>query len=207
MDDGRTFDEQEPACEGGWAECLAGAAELERRARKAMGAEGHRLSKAAAGLRAAAGMLATSSRCQVSPIRFGIAGLRGALAAGHLALARRQLGRADLIAAGVLEAAPGHPASFRFVGQVQFALGRYPGAVIAFRQAIAANPNDSFARAFHAQALWYSGEHDAARLAVWYLRSCDGPGARYAAALDRAFRSGSFDDTGAPPAEIQGGSR
>jgi tetratricopeptide (TPR) repeat protein len=189
----------------GWAECLAGALELERRARAAAGSAGQQLARAAAGLRVAAAILAPPRKGKIRPLRFGTAGLSGGLAAGHLCLARRRHGQAALIAAGIMAVAPEHAAAHRFLGQVEFAQGNYAGAVAAYRAAIAANPADALVRAFHAEALWFSGEHDVARVAVWHLRMLDGPGAKLAAALDEAFRDGSISAVKPGRAIGQGG--
>jgi tetratricopeptide (TPR) repeat protein len=120
----------------------------------------------------------------------GPAGLRGALAAGHLAIARGRHYDAELIGGGIEEAAPRHPAGPRLVGQALFAQGRFRPAARAYRAALARNSEDGLARALHAEALWFAGEWEGALCALRRLREGGGPAADLAAALEEAMRVG-----------------
>ncbi len=155
----------------------------------------------AAALRAGARGLRVASRILsrlapstlVAPFRS--VGLRGAIAAGHVAIASGRATHAEVVGVGVAEAAPRSPAGLRLVGQALFAQGKFGLAVRALRGALAAAPDDSLTRALHAEALWFAGERIAARAALAELRRWGGGGA-LAAVLDEAIASGAVDGAG-----------
>ncbi|HEY6101019.1 MAG TPA: hypothetical protein VIW03_16400 [Anaeromyxobacter sp.] len=181
---------------GAAGSCAAQASVLDVRARVEPARRGEPLRAAARGLRAAARILSQLSRCEeIAPFR--PVGLRGALAAGHLALAEGRAARAELVGSGVAEAAPRCAAGLRLVGQALFAQGRFSLAVRALRGALAVDADDPFTRALHAEALWFAGERRAARCAVAMLRSAR-RGDALGAALDAAIRAGALDGAGRP---------
>ncbi len=152
------------------------------------------LRRAARGLRLAARILSQLAPSDaVAPFR--PVGLRGAVAAGHLALAAGRAVQAELVGSGVAEAAPRSPAGLRLVGQALFAQGKFHPAVRALRAALAVDPADRFTRALHAEALWFAGERLAARCALAMLRAAaeDDP---LGAALEEALRAGALEDAG-----------
>lgn len=179
---------------GAASSCAAQACALDARARLEPPLRARELHEAGRGLRVAARLLSQlAPSVGVAPFR--PVGLRGAVAAGHLALASGRAAQAELVGAALAEAVPGSPAGPRLVGQALFAQGRFVLAVRALRGALAAAPDDPLTRALHAEALWFAGERIAARCALALLRSArrDDP---FAAALDLAFRSGALDDAG-----------
>jgi tetratricopeptide (TPR) repeat protein len=195
MDDTRTFEDlaRHAAAEGAAAECAAEALELERRSALLPRLRAEALQRAARGLRLAhrlLGPLAPGARCQARG--FTRAGRRGALAAGHLALARGRPGHAEIIGEGLHEAAPRHPAGLRLVGQALLAQGRYRPAVRAFRGAMALDPDDGYGRALYAEALWLAGDRETALGALAALREGAGPAAALAEALAEAFQVGAI---------------
>ena len=154
--------------------------------------------RAARGLRIAARVLdELAPGAREAPFR--PVGLRGAVAAGHVALAAGDAAEAELIGAGAAEAAPDSPAGLRLVGQALFAQARYGLAVRALRGALAADHADAFTRSLHVEALWFSGEREAARCALAGLRGLDVEGARLAAALHEAIGSGALGRAGGAP--------
>jgi Flp pilus assembly protein TadD len=196
MPDAATFSDVARAlAEAGAADsCAAQASALDARAGVEPAARVEPLRRAARGLRVAARILsqhATSGAVAV----FHPVGLRGAVAAGHLALAAGRAAQAELIGSGLAEAAPESPAGLRLVGQALFAQGKFHLAVRALRGALAADQDDPFTRALHAEALWFAGERVAARCAVAMLRS-SARGDALGAALDEAFRTGALDGAG-----------
>ena len=184
--------------EAGAAEsCAAQASVLDARAAVEPAHRREPLRSGARGLRVAARILSQLARCE-RVAAFRPVGLRGALAAGHLALAEGRAAQAELVGSGVAEAAPRSAAGLRLVGQALFAQGKFHLAVRALRGALAADANDPFTRALHAEALWFSGERLAARCALAMLRSARRDDA-LGAALDAAIRSGALDGAGRPP--------
>jgi hypothetical protein len=199
MSDRSTFaDLARALAEAGAAQsCEAQAAALEARAEVEGANRRAPLRSGARGLRAAARLLSQLAPCErVAPFR--PVGLRGAVAVGHLALAEGRAAQAELVGGGVAEAAPRCAAGLRLVGQALFAQGKFHLAVRALRGALAADADDPFTRALHAEALWFSGERLAARCAVAMLRSARRDDA-LGAALDAAFRSGALDGAGRTP--------
>ncbi len=190
-----TFDDiaRREASAGAGEECNAAAADLLQRAALVAPPRAEALRRAGRGLRIAARTLRDFG---VGPptvrSRFGAVAIRGALAAGHLALAHGRPAQAELVGCGLQEAAPRSPAGLRLVGQALFAQGRYRPAARAFRGALATEPGDGFTRALHAEALWFAGERDAALSAFASLRDAGGTGAELAAALEEAIGCGAL---------------
>ncbi len=155
----------------------------------------------AAALRAAARGLRVASRIlwRIAPSTFVAAfrpvGMRGAVAAGHVALAAGLTAHAEAVGAGICEAVPESPAGPRLVGEALFAQRKFRLAARALRRALGAAPDDWFTRALHAEALWFAGERTAARAALAELRAWGGGGA-LAAALHAAIESGALDGAG-----------
>lgn len=179
---------------GAASSCAAQACALDARARLEPPARSGALREAARGLRVAASLLSRlAPSVGVAPFR--PVGLRGAVAAGHLALAAGCPGEAELVGAAIAEVAPRSAAGLRLVGQALFAQGKFHLAVRALRGALAAEHDDPFTRALHAEALWFAGERVAARCALALLRSAH-PGDPFADGLEAAFRSGALDAAG-----------
>ncbi len=181
---------------GAAAECVGMSDALICDAEGRPGARREALGRAARGLRVAARMLLALGEEAPAASGFGPAGLAGALAAGHLALAAGRTAQAELIGSGVAEALPGHPGGLRLVGLALFAQGRFDLALRAYRGAIAASPRDRFTLALHAEALWFAGRRDEARTALAALRGSASPGGRLAAALECAIRCGALGPRG-----------
>ncbi len=177
---------------GAAAECVGMSDTLICNADGQAGARRQVLERAARGLRVAARMLHALGEEATTASGFGAAGLAGALAAGHLALAEGRTAQAELIGSGVAEALPTHPGGLRLVGLALFAQGRFDLALRAYRGAIAAAPRDRFTLALHAEALWFAGQREEARAALSALRGSASPGGRLAAALDCAIRCGAL---------------
>lgn len=199
MSDASTFFELARAlAEAGAAEsCAVQATALEARASVEPSHRAEPLRSGARGLRVAARILSQVARCdRLAP--FHPVGIRGALAAAHLALAEGRAAQAELVGAGIAEAAPRCPAGLRLVGQALFAQGKFYPAVRALRGALAADPGDPFTRALHAEALWFAGERLAARCAIAMLRSAKKRDS-FGEALDDAIRSGALDAAGRKP--------
>jgi Flp pilus assembly protein TadD len=198
MSDIGTFQELARAlAQAGAAEsCAAQAAVLDARAGVEPEGRTEALHRAARGLRVAARILSQlAPSSAVAPFR--PIGLRGALAAGHLALASGRAAQAELVGEGIAEAAPWSPAGLRLVGQALFAQGRFHLAVRALRGALAVSQDDPLTRALHAEALWFAGERLAARCALAMLRSAERRDP-LAAALDEAVRARALDGAGRP---------
>jgi hypothetical protein len=199
MPDASTFFELARAlAEAGAAEsCLVQATALEARATVEPSHRAGPLRSGARGLRVAARILQQVARCDgIGP--FHPVGIRGALAAGHLALAEGRAAQAELVGEGIAEAAPRCAAGLRLVGQALFAQGKFHPAVRAFRGALAADANDPFTRALHAEALWFAGERLAARCAVAMLRSARKVDP-FGEALEAAIRCGALEAAGRKP--------
>jgi tetratricopeptide (TPR) repeat protein len=196
MPDAPTFDAlaRALAAQGAASSCAAQACALAARARLEPPLRAEALREGARGLREAARILAVlSPGVGVAPFR--PVGLRGAVAAGHLAIASGHAGDAELIGGGVAEAAPRSAAGLRLVAQALFVQGKFRLAVRAIRGALAIDPDDPLTRSLHAEALWFAGERIAARAALALLRSAR-PDDPLAAALAEAFRSGALDGVG-----------
>jgi predicted Zn-dependent protease len=183
------------AREGAGAACDAEAARLMACAAAARPPRARVLRRAALGLAMAArllGRLGTSTR--TAPFR--PIGLRGAAAAGAVALAAGRIRLAELIGLAAAEAAPDSPAGLRLAGQALFAQGRYPAAERALAAALAQDPLDAFSRALHAEALLFGGEPQAAWRALASLRLRGEEAAPLACALERAVRLGALRGAG-----------
>jgi hypothetical protein len=122
-------------------------------------------------------------------------GLRGAVAAGHVALAAGRAVQAELIGAGIAEAAPRSPAGLRLVGEALFAQGKFVLAVRALRGALSAAADDPFTCALHAEALWFAGERTAARAESPPLRA-SGRAISLASVFESVAASGALDGVG-----------
>ncbi len=191
MTDTQTFEDlaRAAARDGAAAECADEASALEERAAVVPAPRSEALLRAARGLRVAARILAATVPGSAPRVQgFGRTGLKGALAAGHLALAKGRPAQAELIGDAVHEASSRSPAGLRLVGQALFAQGRYRPAVRAFRGAVAVDPKDAYTRALHAEALWFAGECEVALAALGGLKAAGGAGGALAAALEEAFR-------------------
>jgi len=186
------------ATDGAGPSCDAEAEALLVRADREPALRAGAMRQGARGLRAAAKLLE-----ELSPgaggAPFRPVGLRGAVAAGHVALVAGRPDQAELIGAGVAEAAPDSPAGLRLVGQSLFAQSRYGLAVRALRGALAADPLDPYTRSLQVEALWFAGEREAARCVMAGLRGLDLEGARLAAALHEAIVSGALRGAGGAP--------
>lgn len=181
------------ARQGAAASCAAQACALDVRAGLEPALRAEALRRGARGLRVAARLLGQLAP-DVAVAPFRPIGLRGAVAAGHLALLAGRVAQAELVGGGVAEAAPRSPAGLRLVGQALFAQGKFALAVRALRGALAVDAEDPFTRALHAEALWFAGEREAARRALASGRSA---AARpFAAALEEAIRCGALDRAG-----------
>jgi hypothetical protein len=197
-----TFEEMARAWarQGAAASCAAQACALDVRAGLERGARAEALRRGARGLRVAAAILSRLAP-DVAVAPFRPVGLRGAIAAGHLALAAGRLAEAELVGSGAAEASPRSPAGLRLVAQALFAQRRYVLAVRALRGAIAAGGADPFTRALHAEALWFAGDREAARRALAAGAGADGP---LGAALRGAIRCGALDGASAAAAADPG---
>lgn len=123
-------------------------------------------------------------------------GLRGAVAAGTVALAAGRVRQAELIGLAAAEAAPDSPAGLRLAGQALFAQGRFRAAVRALAAAVEQDPLDGFSRALHAEALLFAGERLAGWRAIAALRLRGDEAAPLAGALERAARAGALPGAG-----------
>jgi len=179
----------------GAARSCAGEAEtLTRRAEAAGGEETACVGLAARGLRIAARILEGLAPAATGEPPFRPLGLRGAVLAGHLALAEGRPGQAELIGRGAAAAAPDSPAGLRLVGEALFAQGRFELAEAALREARAVDEADGVTRALHAEALWFCGRTDEAEVDFARVVAQGGDGGRLAEALWLAARSAGEDD-------------
>lgn len=188
------------AAQGAAPSCSAEADRLDARAAAEPPLRAEPLRRAARGLRIAARLLEPlAPGAESSPFR--PVGLRGAVAAGYLALSGGRAGQAELIGLGASEAAPDRTAGLRLAGEALFAQGRYGPAVRAHRGALAVAPDDPTSQALLAEALWFAGERVAARamLAALRARAEAGP---LAEALEEAVRVGGLARAG-----LAGGAR
>jgi len=183
------------AREGAGAACDLEADRLMARARQLPTPRARCLRRAAIGL-----AIAASALYQLSPggpvPAFRPIGLRGAISAGSLALARGRARQAELIGLACAGAAPDSPAGLRLAGQALFAQGRFARAVVALAGAIARDPFDGFTRALHAEALLFCGEREAGWRALSLARLQGGEAEPLAQALDLALRTGALRRAG-----------
>jgi tetratricopeptide (TPR) repeat protein len=182
------------AREGAGAACDAEATRLMTCA-TARPARARALRRGALGLAMAARLLGRlgGSSC-TAPFR--PVGLRGAVAAGAVALAAGRTRQAELIGLAAAEAAPDSPAGLRLAGQALFAQGRFQAAERALAAALAQDPLDAFSRALHAEALLFAGEREAGWRALASLRLRGEAAAPLACALERAVRAGALRGAG-----------
>jgi predicted Zn-dependent protease len=183
------------AREGAGAACDLEADRLMARARQLPTRKGRSLRRAAIGLVIAARALYRLSPGGPVPA-FRPVGLRGAIAAGSLALASGRTRQAELIGLAAAAAAPDSPAGLRLAGQALFAQERFEPAVRALSAAIARDPFDAFTRALHAEALVFSGEHQAGWRALSLARGRGGEPVALAQVLDLAIRTGALRRAG-----------
>jgi len=183
------------AREGAGAACHAEADRHEALARAADPVRTRALRRAALGL-AMAGRLLARLGASTRAAPFRPVGLRGAAAAGAVALAAGRLRQAELIGLAAAEAAPDSPAGLRLAGQALFAQCRYAAAARSLEGAIALDPLDAFSRALHAEALLFEGEPEAGRRALAALRLRGEAAAPLAWALERAVRTGALRPAG-----------
>jgi tetratricopeptide (TPR) repeat protein len=181
------------AADGAGGSCADAAAGLEARARYEDPHRADALRRAARGLRIASRLLDGLS-LSLGPAPFRPIGLRGAVAAGHVALAAGRAAQAELIGQGASEAAPDAAAGPRLVGAARFAQGRFAGAAEAFRDAVALEPGDRDARALLAEALLFAGERQKAAAMLLDL----GPrgGGDLASTLREALCAGAYANSG-----------
>jgi predicted Zn-dependent protease len=183
------------AREGAGAACDLEADRLMARARGLPTPRGRALRRAAIGLIIAARALyGLSPGGPVPPFR--PIGLRGAIAAGSLALARGRTRQAELIGLAAAAAAPDSPAGLRLAGQALFAQERFEAAVRTLGAAVARDPFDAFTRALHAEALVFSGEHQAGWRALSLATGRAGEPVALAQALELAIRTGALRRAG-----------
>jgi tetratricopeptide (TPR) repeat protein len=186
------------AREGAGAACDAEAARLMSLATAVPRPRARVLRRAALGLAMAARRLdalaGAAGGGRIAPFR--PIGLRGAVAAGSVALAAGRLKQAELIGLAAAEAAPDCAAGLRLAGQALFAQERYGAAVRALAGSVAQDPLDAFGRALHAEALLFAGEREAAWRALSSLRAHGEAAAPLAWALERALRAGALGGAG-----------
>lgn len=183
------------AREGAGAACDAEATRLMHQATAVRPPRARVLRRGALGLAMAARLLSRLGECpRAAPFR--PVGLRGAVAAGTVALAAGRARQAELIGLAAAEAAPDSPAGLRLAGQAIFAQGRFLAAERALAAALAQDPLDAFSRALHAEALLFAGEPEAGWRALASLRLRGEEAAPLACALERAVRTGALRRAG-----------
>jgi predicted Zn-dependent protease len=183
------------AREGAGAACDAEAGRLMTCATAARRPRARVLRRGALGLAMAARLLAGLGRSsRTAPFR--PIGLRGAVAAGAVALAAGRVRQAELIGLAAAEAAPDSPAGLRLAGQALFAQGRFRAAERVLAAALGQDPLDAFSRALHAEALLFTGEPEAGWRALAALRLRGEEAAPLACALAQAVRLGALRDAG-----------
>jgi tetratricopeptide (TPR) repeat protein len=173
--------------------CSTEAEQLARRAEVAEGDDCALAGIGARGLRIAARILEQLAPGAAGRPPFRPLGLRGAILAGHVAVAGGRPAQAELIGRGVAAAAPDSPAGLRLVGQALFASGRFVEAEQALREARAVDPGDGVTRALHAESLWFAGRREEAESAFAREVALGGEGGRLAEALWWAARSGALE--------------
>jgi tetratricopeptide (TPR) repeat protein len=174
--------------------CAKEADALARCAEAAGGGDLGQAGAGARGLRVAARILEQLAPDARGRPPFRPLGLRGAVLAGHVALADGRPAQAELVGRGVAAAAPDCPAGLRLVGQALFAQGRFEQAEVALREARAVDADDGVTRALHAEALWFTGRREEAESDFARAVAAGGEGARLAEALWCAALSGALDD-------------
>jgi tetratricopeptide (TPR) repeat protein len=177
--------------------CAAEADLLARCATSMGGEETGRAAEGARGLRIAARILEQLCPAAIGRPPFRPLGLRGAILAGHVALAEGRPAQAELVGRGAAAAAPDSPAGLRLTGQALFARGKFEEAAVALREALGVDPTDTVTRALHAEALWFTARRDEAEAEFARLVAGEGEGARLAEALWFAARSGELEGAGA----------
>jgi predicted Zn-dependent protease len=192
-----TFEEmaRQLALAGAAWSCSAEADLLARRAESASGDDCVLAGIGARGLRIAARILEQLAPDAPGRPPFRPLGLRGAVLAGHVAVAGGRPGQAELIGRAVAMAAPESSAGPRLVGQALFASGRFVEAEAALREASAVDPGDGITRALLAETLWFVGRREDAVSAFTREVARGGEGGRLAEARWRAARGGALDAT------------
>jgi hypothetical protein len=183
------------AREGAGAACDLEANRLMEQAALVSPSRARLLRRAAIGMAIAARALGRLG-CGGPVAPFRPIGLRGAVAAGCVALATGRARQAQLIGLAAAQAAPDSPAGLRLAGQAFFAQGRFGAALRALAGAIAQDPLDPHTRALHAEALLFSGEREAGWRALSLARMRGGASEPLAAALELALRSGALRGAG-----------
>lgn len=173
--------------------CTVEAETLGRRAEAAAGNDSGQSGVGARGLRIAARILEQLAPGAAGRPPFRPLGLRGAVLAGHVALAGGRPAQAEAIGRAISAAAPDCSAGVRLVGQALFAQGRFALAVEALREALAVDADDGVTRALHAESLWFSGRKEEAENGFARVVAAGGDGARLAEALWYAARCGALD--------------
>jgi predicted Zn-dependent protease len=173
--------------------CNTEAERLQRRAEAASGDDCVLAGIGARGLRIAARILEQLAPDAPGRGPFRPLGLRGAVLAGHVAVAGGRPAQAELIGRAVAVAAPDSAAGPRLVGQALFAGGRFAEAEAALREARVLDAADGITRALHAEALWFSGRREEAESAFAREVASGGEGGRLAEALWWAARSGALE--------------
>lgn len=177
------------AAAGAGGSCADAAAGLEARARYEEPHRADALRRAARGLRIASRLLDGLS-LSLGPAPFRPTGLRGAIAAGHVALVAGRAAQAELIGQGASEAAPDAPAGPCLIGAARFAQGRFAAAADVLRDAVALAPGDRDVRALLAEALLFAGDRRGAAAILLDLGSRGG--ADLASVLREAFGAGAY---------------
>jgi tetratricopeptide (TPR) repeat protein len=180
------------AADGAGGSCANAAAGLEARARYEEPHRADALRRAARGLRIASRLLEGLS-LSLGPAPFRPTGLRGTIAAGHVALAAGRVVQAELIGQGATEAAPDSPAGPRLVAAARFAQGHFARAADALRDAVALDPADRDARALLAEACLFAGDRPGAAALLLDLGR---GGEDLAATLREALCAGAFAAVG-----------
>jgi Flp pilus assembly protein TadD len=169
--------------------CIAEADALTRCAEAAGGGDTAGFATGARGLRIAARILEQLAPAVVRRPSFRPVGLRGAVLAGHVALAEGRPGQAEQIGRALAAAAPDVPAGLRLLGQALFAQGRFEQAEEAQRVAVEVDPADGVSRALLAEARWFLGRRDEAEELFAREVAVGGEGGRLAEALWLAARA------------------
>lgn len=178
--------------EGGSSSCAREAERLAAHAALAGGEDTSGAGEAARGLRIAARILEGLAPGASGSPPFRPTGLRGAVLAGHIALAGGRNEQAALIGRGIAAVAPDSPAGLRLLGQARFAQGRFLQAELALREARDVDPSDTVTRALLAETLWFAGRTEAAEEEFARVVARGGEGARLAESLWFAARIGAI---------------
>jgi tetratricopeptide (TPR) repeat protein len=193
-----TFEEMARRLASGGAAwgCAAEADLLAKHAALAGGDDTSGAGTGARGLRIAARILERLAPGAPGRPPFRPLGLRGAVLAGHVAIAEGRPVQAEVVGRGIAAAAPDSPAGLRLTGQALFAQGRFDEAVAALREALMVDPADTVTRALHAEALWFAARCEEAEAEFARLVAGEGEGARLAEALWYAARTGALATAG-----------